>query len=120
MLHLKTVVSHTFSLLKQLLEIPELQGFSLVGCTDLSLLFGHRAKKKDFWDIAELLNYFSVGDVERLHREKYSDQNLMITVPQAITYFADADEDEDPVSLNDQTWASIKKTIQSKVNDFLK
>ena len=42
MLHLKTVEPHTFSILKQLLKLPELLDFSLVGGTALSLLYGHR------------------------------------------------------------------------------
>ena len=42
MLHFKTVEPHTFSVLKQLMEMPELKGFSLVGGTALSLLYGHR------------------------------------------------------------------------------
>ena len=42
MLHLKTVEPHTFSILKQLMEMPELKDFSLVGGTALSLLYGHR------------------------------------------------------------------------------
>jgi predicted nucleotidyltransferase component of viral defense system len=47
-----------------------------------------RAKKKDFWDVAELLNHYTVADFIQFHKEKYSTQNLKITVPQAITYFA--------------------------------
>ena len=42
MLQLKTIESHTFSVLNKLMEIPELKGFSLVGGTALSLLYGHR------------------------------------------------------------------------------
>ena len=59
-----------------------------------------RGKKKDFWDIAELLKHYSVADFVTLHKEKFATQNLLITVPQAMTYFADADESEDPISLN--------------------
>ena len=187
MLHVETVEPHAFSVLRQLMEMPEMQGFSLVGGTALSLLYGHRisvdldlfsnqpfenniiidaiekkfktsfvnrstnprfgifgfidevkidiirhphplirpelnledirmfstediiamkvqailgrGKKKDFWDIAELLQHFSMADFIRFHKEKYATQNLLITVPQAITYFADAEESEDPVSL---------------------
>ena len=178
MLHLKTVEPHTFSVLKQLMKIPELKGFSLVGGTALSLLYGHRmsvdldlfstkpfenagvidalkkkfqdrviieekqprfgffcyikdvkvdiirhphqlirpvlnldeirmfssediiamnvqailgrGRKKDFWDVAELLKHFTITDFINFHKEKYVSQNLLITVPQAITYFADA------------------------------
>ena len=42
MLHLKTVEPNTFSVLKQLMTIPELQEFHLVGGTALSLMYGHR------------------------------------------------------------------------------
>lgn len=78
-----------------------------------------RGKKKDFWDVAELLQHFTIKDFISLHKEKYSTQNLYITVPQAITYFDDAEESEDPVSLKGQTWASVKSTIQHKVRDYL-
>lgn len=208
MLFLKTVEPRTFSILKELLEIPELKDFSLVGGTALSLLYGHRksvdldlfspvpfenevvvsclskkfgsqflmeekpphfgvfsfiddvkvdfvrhphplireiehvegvrmfstpdiiamkvqavlgrGKKKDFWDIAELLNHYRVKDFIQFHQEKYFAQNLMITVPQAITYFADAEEGEDPISLKGQSWMSVKKKITDEVRNFLK
>jgi Nucleotidyl transferase AbiEii toxin, Type IV TA system len=207
MLHLETVEPHTFSVLNQLLKMPELKGFSLVGGTALSLLYGHRksvdldlfsnetfenekivkafekkfkssfdnrtsnprfgifcfidqvkvdlvrhphllirperveegirmfsvediiamkvqailgrGKKKDFWDVAELLNHFSVPDFIEFHKQKYTTQNLIITVPQAITYFADAEESEDPISLKKQTWKSVQEAIKKKVRGYL-
>jgi predicted nucleotidyltransferase component of viral defense system len=207
MLQLKTVEPATFSILEQLMEMPEMLDFHLVGGTALSLLYGHRmsvdldlfsnkpfenefiidvlaskfgssfenrsknarfgifcfindvkvdivrhpptlirpvivvdgirmfstediiamkvqailgrGKKKDFWDIAELLKHFSIEDFAHFHKEKYSTQNLLITVPQAITYFIDADESEDPISLDNQTWESVQDFIKKKVNKFL-
>ena len=79
-----------------------------------------RAKKKDFWDIAELLKHFTIDDFVKFHKEKFATQNLYITVPQAISYFADADDSEDPISLKNQTWESVKGEIQKKIADFLK
>ena len=79
-----------------------------------------RGKKKDFWDIAILLEYFSIADFIQLHKEKYATQNLLITVPQAITYFLDADESQEPISLKDQTWDSVKGFISSKVRAYLR
>lgn len=207
MLHLETVDSGTFSLLEELMQIPALKQFDLVGGTALSLIYGHRksvdldlfstvpfeseiiletlrnfykgdfiiegkparfgifayikdiktdiihhphplirplqkidsirmfstediiamkvqailgrGKKKDFWDIAELLEHFTVQDFVRFHKEKYSTQNLLITVPQALTYFADAEDSENPISLKGQTWESIKDLIQTKVRSYL-
>lgn len=79
-----------------------------------------RGKKKDFWDISELLHHFSVADFIRFHKDKYVIQNLLITVPQAITYFADAEEGEDPISLKNQTWKGVQKFINEKVSEYLK
>lgn len=42
MLHLETVEPRTFSVLKRLMRIPELEHFCLVGGTALSLRYGHR------------------------------------------------------------------------------
>lgn len=79
-----------------------------------------RGVKKDFWDIAELLHHYSVDDFISFYTKKYPSQQLLISVPFAMTYFIDADESEDPVSLKGQTWKSVKKYIQQHVNDFLK
>jgi len=73
-----------------------------------------RGKKKDFWDIAELLQHFTIKDFIQFHKEKYSTQNLLITVPQAITYFADAEDSEDPVSLKNQRWETVQAYIKKK------
>lgn len=78
-----------------------------------------RGKKKDFWDIAELLEHYSVEDFVRFHQQKYSTQNLLISVPQAITYFKDAEESEDPVSLKNQSWQQVKRSITKKVDRYL-
>lgn len=43
MLHTETVEPGTFSLLKELMELPALRPFSLVGGTALSLRYGHRS-----------------------------------------------------------------------------
>lgn len=208
MLRFETVEPATFSILKQLMEIPELHDFHLVGGTALSLLYGHRMSvdldlfsnkpfenefilkvlkenfgdkfssedkgarfgifcfiddvkidivrhphpiirpeiiidgirmfspediiamkvqailgrgmKKDFWDIAELLSHFSIEDFIQFHKEKYTTQNLLITVPQAITYFLDADESEDPISMKNQNWENVKEFIKKKVSNYLK
>jgi predicted nucleotidyltransferase component of viral defense system len=79
-----------------------------------------RAKKKDFWDVAELLKHYTVKDFIDFHQEKFSTQNLLISVPQAISYFSDAEESEEPFSLKSQTWPKIQKFIQKKVADYLK
>ena len=79
-----------------------------------------RAVKKDFWDIAELLKHYSLNDVLEAYHKKYPDQRLAISIPFAITFFEDAEESEDPISLKKQTWHQVKKEIKKVVSDYLK
>jgi predicted nucleotidyltransferase component of viral defense system len=78
-----------------------------------------RGKKKDFWDLHELLQHYPLQKMSELHEAKFPQQNLLITIPQAITYFTDADESETPISLKKQTWEKVKKEIQKKVSEYL-
>jgi predicted nucleotidyltransferase component of viral defense system len=79
-----------------------------------------RGVKKDFWDIAELLAHYSINDFIEFYERKYPSQQLLISIPQALTYFEDAEESEDPISLKGQNWDGVKKTIQKAVSDFLR
>jgi len=148
MLHVETVEPRTLSLLKDLMTLPTLQSFSLVGGT--ALHFPHtpiaaieeedkirmyssadisamkiqailgRAQKKDFWDLYELLQYYPLQQLIDWHKQKYPGQMLAISIPQAITYFVDAEESETPVSNKEQTWECIKKGISRAVSDYLR
>lgn len=208
MLYIKTVEPGTLSLLKDLMEIPSLQPFSLVGGTALSLRYGHRSsvdldlfyhekfdstlieeelksyffddfytegghknfgifcyikkikvdivyfphlpiapfeveqrirfyssadiaamkiqailgrgKKKDFWDLHELLKHFPLQQIMDWHKQKYPNQMLAISIPNAITCFTDADESETPVSFKKQTWEIVKKDIRRVVSNYLR
>lgn len=208
MLHTQTVEPRTFSLLKELMDLPTIQAFSLVGGTALSLRYGHRssvdldlffhekfiqsqiieslehrfqqrfvykqqhtqfgifcfiddikvdivhfphlpiaeiytedeirmyssadiaamkiqailgrAQKKDFWDLNELLQHYPLQQLMDWHKQKYPSQMLAISIPHAITYFADADESDTPVSFKGQTWESVKNGIKRAVSEYLR
>jgi hypothetical protein len=78
-----------------------------------------RGAKKDFWDLAELLNVFTLDEIIQFHKQKFPTQMLLISIPAALTYFADAEESEDPVSLKGQSWEETKRIIQGKVREYL-
>jgi hypothetical protein len=79
-----------------------------------------RAQKKDFWDVAELLGHYSIKDFMSSYNQKYPNHQLPISIPQALIYFEEANDSDDPVSLKGQTWSSVKKEIQKKVSEYLK
>lgn len=79
-----------------------------------------RGKKKDFWDLYELLQHYSLQQIMDWHKQKYPSQMLAISIPHAITYFVDAEESETPLSFKNQTWESIKRGIQRYVSEYLR
>ena len=79
-----------------------------------------RVVKKDFWDIAELLNHYTVEEFISYYTKKYPSQQLLVSVPFALTYFIDTEESEDPISIKGQTWKTVKKSIQKKVSEYLR
>jgi predicted nucleotidyltransferase component of viral defense system len=78
-----------------------------------------RGKKKDFWDLYELLQHYPLRQLIDWHQQKYPSQMLAISIPHAITYFVDAEESETPVSFKNQTWEGVKKGIKRAVRDYL-
>lgn len=79
-----------------------------------------RGRKKDFWDLYELLQHYPLGQIAEWHGQKYPNQMLAISIPVAILYFRDADESETPDSLRNLTWEKIKKGIASSVREYLR
>ena len=79
-----------------------------------------RGVKKDFWDMAEILEHLDLSKIIELYHQKYPSQQLLISIPQALTYFEDAEESEDPQSLKSQNWNGVKKAIKSKVDQYLR
>lgn len=79
-----------------------------------------RGVKKDFWDLVELLNHFSLAQMLQFHQQKYSNSDIG-HILLAATYFSDAEKERiDPISLNGMTWDRVKESMLKAVNDFVK
>lgn len=78
-----------------------------------------RGSQKDFYDIKVLLDHYPLQDCINAYHKKYTSQNLMISIPAALTYFDDADKSEEPKSLVNQSWADVKASIQQVVREYL-
>ena len=78
-----------------------------------------RGRKKDFWDLHELLKHHELQWIMDCHKRKYPNQMYAISIPNALSWFDDADKSTAPVSLKGQTWEAIKRSIQKAVSVFL-
>jgi len=100
-------------------ETIRFYSISDIAAMKIQAIFG-RAQKKDFWDLYELLQHYPLQQLIDWHKQKYPTQMLAISIPHAVTYFADADESDAPVSFKKQTWELVKKGISKAVSDYLK
>lgn len=107
-----------------ILEIEVVNNIRMYSSADISAMkiqaILGRAMKKDFWDLYELLQHYPIQQLIDWHKHKYPSQMLAISIPHAITYFAEAEESETPVSFKNQTWEQIKKGISKTVSDYLR
>jgi hypothetical protein len=70
----------------------------------------NRGSKKDFMDVAFLLEHFSLREIMRLYREKYPDSNEYMIL-RSLVYFDDAELEPMPMMLRPLTWEAAKERI---------
>lgn len=74
-------------------------------------------RKKDFWDLHELLGCFSVEDMLDLHKRRYPFSHDRKLIMQNFTDFSQADEDFTPVCLRGKYWELIKEDIEDALRN---
>ncbi len=79
-----------------------------------------RGRKKDFWDLAELLEHYDLDRIINWHSMKYPNQMLAISIPNALVYFNDAEESEEPAALRRWTWSEVKHIVRDAVDRHLR
>lgn len=112
---------HTFEPFNKSCDIRE--GIRFASIPDLVALklnaLAGRGAKKDFWDLHELWNHFSFNEMIAYYHDHYP-QNSYMMIAKSITYFKEAETDDDPFSFREISWEKIKKDIIKKFNLYLK
>ncbi|MFZ4547479.1 MAG: nucleotidyl transferase AbiEii/AbiGii toxin family protein [Bacteroidales bacterium] len=79
-------------------------------------VIGRGGRKKDFWDVHELMEHFSLSEMLGLHKKRYPfthDKTLLIS---KLNDFIQADFDFEPVCLRKKHWEIIKLDLIEFVN----
>ena len=71
----------------------------------------HGGRKKDFWDIDELLSAYSIENMLQLHKERYPYTHNEKEILSNFRNLEDADADFDPICLKGKHWEVIKLNI---------
>lgn len=75
-----------------------------------------RGRKKDFWDIHELLETHTINQMIALHEERYPYNHDEALIRANMMDFSSADLDFDPVCLRGKLWEIIKLDIVDALN----
>lgn len=72
-------------------------------------------RKKDFWDLHELLGNYQVSDMVSLHFQRFEWTHDESTIRKNFIDFSKADNDPDPICLRGKYWEFIKEDIEDAV-----
>ena len=107
---------------KYIEPIENYDGIRLVSLPDIMAMklsaIARRGVKKDFWDIAELLDMYSLAEMIEFYKAKYASHDIFHLI-RALAYFTDAEKQKDPDTLKKMTWKQVKTKMQITVKKYL-
>ncbi len=79
----------------------------------------NRGRKKDFIDIAFLIDILPLNEMFQLYQRKFAVSEFSFAL-RGLTYFDDAEDDPMPEMLMPIMWEEVKRKIESAVRDFVR
>lgn len=111
-LSIKLDLSYTDPYIRPILKV---NGIRLADVDDIVAMkidvVGRGGRKKDFWDLHELLVDYTIGQMLQLHQERYPYTHNKKEILSNFKKFRNADADFDPVCLKGKYWELIKLDI---------
>jgi len=77
-------------------------------------------RKKDFWDLHELLDSYGISQMLRLHKQRYPYGHDPEVILKNFIDFSQADNDFDPICHKGKYWEFIKEDIVEIIQDHRK
>jgi predicted nucleotidyltransferase component of viral defense system len=78
-----------------------------------------RGEKKDFWDLARLLQIYSLDDLFQFYHDRYNYDDTFAVI-RSVVYFDDAEHTIEPEALDGMTWEIVKKIITKAFDNYYK
>ena len=112
------IIRHNYPVISTNEIIDEIRFASLKDITSMKLnAIVVRGSKKDFYDLFELFQKFSLKEMLIYFEMKY-ENSLQLMVLKSLTYFDDADEEPDLQLLKNTDWEIVKSRIRKEVKQF--
>ena len=112
------VIAHRYPWIEDAVERDGVRFASIDDLGSMKLnAIANRGSKKDFWDIAVLLEQSSIEELLSCFKRRYPHANTWQVV-RSLTYFDDADIEPDPIVLDDRTWKQVKDQILEVTRNY--
>lgn len=115
------IILHEYPYLRPIEYIDGIRFMSIEDIIPMKLeAMATRGVKKDFWDLAELLDHYSLQQMTEFYCAKYPNSEIGHVIL-SMTYFVDAEiQKNDPEGLKDITWEQVKKKMKTTVESYVK
>ena len=77
---------------------------------------GHNGRKKDFWDLHELMELFSWTEMLAFYQKRYPYSYSQNQIIKKLVDFKEADSDLNPICLKNKYWELIKLDFEETIN----
>ncbi len=77
---------------------------------------GNNGRKKDFWDLHELMERFTWPEMLEFYVKRYPNNFSKEEIITKLTFFEEADADLEPICLKNKHWELIKLDIEESIN----
>ena len=115
------IILHQYPYLRPIEVIDEVRFMSVEDIIPMKLeAMATRGVKKDFWDINELINHYSLPQMIEFYQAKYPNSDVG-HVLLSMTYFVDAEYQKDnPEDLKGMTWEQVKTNMRTTIEQYVK
>ena len=108
-------VNYRYPLIKEQINRENIRLYALPDIVAMKLAaIAGRGRKRDFIDIFFLFEHYSLSEMMSFYNHKFSDGSELM-VARSLTYFEDAEQDEEPVLIKKAKWSEIKEKIKQEV-----
>jgi hypothetical protein len=101
-----------------MLPVEVIAGVRLISLPDIAAMkldeIANRGSKKDFYDLAELVEHYTLPQMLDFFSQKYRSSDPF-TVISSLAWFDDAELEPAPVTLNGRDWTSVKNLARKAV-----
>jgi hypothetical protein len=114
---IKLDIYYTDSFIFPCLEIDDIRMASVEEIIAMKIdVIQRGGRKKDFWDLNELLPKYSIHQMLEFHEKRYPYTHDKKVIIRNLTHFEHADDDLNPICMKGKYWEFIKEDFQEMVS----